>query len=57
MLALMKSAVSGHLVVGKKNIFFNTCYILLIESQVYFSGLYVNLNVTARERIVEGPCE
>ena len=43
-LALKKVVVSGHLVL-KKNFFFNNIYCaLLIDSQVYLSGLYVNFS-------------
>ena len=43
-LALKKVVVSGHLVL-KKKIFFNNIYCaLLIDSQVYLSGLYVNFS-------------
>ena len=46
-LALKKVVVSGHLVLKKKKIFFfPTIFFcaLLIDSQVYLSGLYVNFS-------------
>ena len=44
-LALKKVVVSGHLVLEKKKFFSNNIYCaLLIDSQVYLSGLYVNFS-------------